>query len=247
MSLLLALTGTTSIDAKVTWVEFNTAAGGGAVNYTLTCAAGAYAYTGTAANLKTARALSLAAGAYNYAGVASNLKTSRFVSLAAGSYVYAGQAAIIGAGRVLPLSAGAYNYTGTSANLKTDRHLQLAAGVYNYSGEDATLTYTAGSATVNYTLDLAAGTYSYTGLPAKAILEVDMIVGATPAEVWDEVLESGYSARQLMRIMTSVLDGKVSGAGTGTESFRDLADTKNRVVSTVDSNGNRTSVVIDAS
>jgi hypothetical protein len=64
--------------------------------------------------------------------------------------------------------------------------------------------------------------------------------------VWQEVLDSGYSAEELMRLFASILAGKVSGAGTGTETFRDLADTKARIVATVDASGNRTALTRDA-
>jgi hypothetical protein len=64
--------------------------------------------------------------------------------------------------------------------------------------------------------------------------------------VWQEVLDSGFSAEELMRLFASVLAGKVSGAGTGTETFRDLADTKARIVATVDASGNRTALTRDA-
>jgi hypothetical protein len=69
--------------------------------------------------------------------------------------------------------------------------------------------------------------------------------GVTAAQVWQHVIEGGKGADEFLRIMLSVLAGKVSGAGSGTESFRDVADTKNRVVSTVDTEGNRTAVVLD--
>lgn len=67
----------------------------------------------------------------------------------------------------------------------------------------------------------------------------------TAAQVWQYLIEDGKSAEQFMRIIMSVLAGKVSGAGTGTESFRDLADAINRVVSTVDNDGNRTAVTLN--
>lgn len=56
----------------------------------------------------------------------------------------------------------------------------------------------------------------------------------------------GYTPRQLFRLVGSILLGKVSGAGTGTEVFRDLADTKDRVTATVDANGNRSAITRDA-
>lgn len=73
--------------------------------------------------------------------------------------------------------------------------------------------------------------------------------GATPgdiaAAVWAAVVDGSITAQESIRLMNAILGGKVSGAGTGTERFRDLADTKDRVTSTVDSNGNRTNVTTD--
>ena len=67
------------------------------------------------------------------------------------------------------------------------------------------------------------------------------------ADVWARAMEGTLTYEQGLRIMLAVLAGKVTGAGTGTERFRDQADTKDRVVSHVDSNGNRTSVEVDGS
>jgi hypothetical protein len=61
------------------------------------------------------------------------------------------------------------------------------------------------------------------------------------------VVDGSYSVDELLRIIASVLAGKVSGAGTGTETFRDLADTKNRVVAAVDTAGNRTAITLNGS
>ena len=68
---------------------------------------------------------------------------------------------------------------------------------------------------------------------------------ALAAAVWQYIIESGISAEEAMRIYGAVLAGKVSGAGTGTEVFRDINDTKNRVTATVDSNGNRSTITLD--
>ncbi len=62
---------------------------------------------------------------------------------------------------------------------------------------------------------------------------------------WTEVIESGYTASEVLRLLAAVLAGKVSGAGTDTITFRDLADTKDRVVATTDSSGNRTAITRD--
>ena len=52
----------------------------------------------------------------------------------------------------------------------------------------------------------------------------------------------GKTPRQALQIITAVLAGKVSGAGSGTETFRSLDDQHNRVVVTADVSGNRTNV-----
>jgi hypothetical protein len=80
--------------------------------------------------------------------------------------------------------------------------------------------------------------------------KVDLLqvaVDALPVTIWDKVIESGHSALALMRLFASVLLGKVSGAGTETEVFRDINDTKDRVTATVDAQGNRTNIDRDAS
>lgn len=64
--------------------------------------------------------------------------------------------------------------------------------------------------------------------------------------VWGKAIEAGFSAEEIIRLMSSVMLGKVSGAGTGTERFRDMANTKDRIVSVVDNSGNRTGITIDA-
>jgi hypothetical protein len=59
-------------------------------------------------------------------------------------------------------------------------------------------------------------------------------------------VETGVTMRGALRLMLAVLAGKVSGAGTGTEIFRNAVDdSKARVTSVVDSSGNRTTVTTD--
>lgn len=125
----------------------------GTVNYTLTCAAGAYTYTGQAAGITVARRLSLEAGAYTYQGNAASLTVAHNLQLAVGAYSYVGNAATLALRRLLALDTGAYVYTGNAATLTyapggVDYTLVCDAGAYAYTGQDATLTYTQG--VVNY-------------------------------------------------------------------------------------------------
>lgn len=70
---------------------------------------------------------------------------------------------------------------------------------------------------------------------------------AAIAAIWNEVLEGARTARQFMRLILSVLVGKVSGMDSNHPLFRDPADTKTRVDALTDANGNRTSVTLDDS
>lgn len=67
------------------------------------------------------------------------------------------------------------------------------------------------------------------------------------ANPWTEVIEGTYTAAQLMRVIAATLAGKLSGANTATITIRGIADTKDRVIATVDADGNRANVVLDVS
>ena len=71
-------------------------------------------------------------------------------------------------------------------------------------------------------------------------------VNAIADQFWSTPI-GGMAAEDLLRILLSAMAGKVSGADTSTITFRDMGDTKDRIVSTVDQKGNRTSVMLDVS
>jgi len=64
------------------------------------------------------------------------------------------------------------------------------------------------------------------------------------ADIWAHAIE-GLTAEEIMRVTLAVLAGKVSGAGSGVETFKGVDGTVSRVVSTVDSAGNRTEVTVN--
>lgn len=66
-------------------------------------------------------------------------------------------------------------------------------------------------------------------------------------EVWEQELETNYSAKEILRLLSSILAGITVGSDTSEISFRDLNNIKNRVIATIDSNGNRTEVVKNVS
>lgn len=61
-----------------------------------------------------------------------------------------------------------------------------------------------------------------------------------------QLVETGLTVRETLRICVAALAGKVSGASGTTITIRNTADTADRIVATVDSSGNRTAVTLDA-
>lgn len=59
-------------------------------------------------------------------------------------------------------------------------------------------------------------------------------------------VETNRTPRQAMRLMLAALAGKLSGGGTTSIAIRDTNDTKDRIAATVDENGNRSAVTLDA-
>ncbi len=67
----------------------------------------------------------------------------------------------------------------------------------------------------------------------------------TVADIIAGVADGSYDLQEMMRLIFSACCLKVSGGGTTTVTTRDSADSKDRIVGTVDSNGNRTGLVLD--
>lgn len=71
---------------------------------------------------------------------------------------------------------------------------------------------------------------------------------AVATEVLDQAnaIETNVTLRKALRAILSTTAGKLSGAGTGEETFRNgVADTKDRVTATVDAAGNRLNIDYD--
>ena len=107
------------------------------------------------------------------------------------------------------------------------------------------------AAQVNAEVDTALADYDG---PTKAEMDAahaatDALIAAlndlSAAQVWDAVVEGAYSFKDYMRLMMSAIGGKVNGGGTTTITYRDTADTKDRVTYTIDAMGNRTAVTLD--
>lgn len=71
--------------------------------------------------------------------------------------------------------------------------------------------------------------------------------GTLITDIFNTVLEGSLSFAAMVRIILSSAALKLSGADTDTIRTRDVADTKDRIVATVDEHGNRTAVALDGS
>ena len=58
-------------------------------------------------------------------------------------------------------------------------------------------------------------------------------------------VETSLTLRQAIRLMVSASAGKLSGASTATITIRNIGDSKNRIVATVDAYGNRSAITTD--
>lgn len=99
---------------------------------------------------------------------------------------------------------------------------------------------------------LTGDAFARLGAPAGASVSADIAALPSANANADALLdranavETGVTLRGLMRLLGAVMAGKLSGAGTGTEVFRNtVADSKNRITATVDASGNRTAISTD--
>lgn len=105
----------------------------------------------------------------------------------------------------------------------------------NVVGSVASVTGAVGSVTGNIGGNLL-GTLSTTERDAIATALLDLAAG----------IETGLTLRQALRLVCATGGGKLSGAGTATEVFRNaVADSKARVTATVDASGNRSAITYD--
>jgi hypothetical protein len=117
---------------------------------------------------------------------------------------------------------------------------EIASGRY-------TVTFTPDSAGFWY-LDIRHSTHKPRGWTEAFDVTTDGTLSKN--DVGDGVLdqangiETGYTFRQMMRVLSSILLGKASG-GPGGSVFRDVNDTKNRITTVADSDGNRTTMTLD--
>ena len=143
--------------------------------YSLSCAAGSYALTGTAATTKRDGKLDIGAGSYALTGQAAGAYYGRAIDADAGGYAVTGAAAsVLRTAKIIP-DAGAYNLTGQDAALLRGMKLAIDAGAYVLTGADVALLY-------GRAIDADAGAYVVTG-QAAALLRAALLAAEAGAYV----------------------------------------------------------------
>lgn len=90
-------------------------------------------------------------------------------------------------------------------------------------------------ATLRGTASLSAEILSYGELTPEGLRDA----------VWGALLESGFTAQDLLRLVAASAAGKLSGAAGTTVTIRDVSDAHDIIVATVDGDGNRSAIVTD--
>ena len=110
---------------------------------------------------------------------------------------------------------------------------QGANGIKSINGIGAGATVTANLQVIASLSATLHGTGTMTG------------VAQLQANIMNTIVDGTLTFQQAMELMLAALAGKVSGAAGTTITFRNPADTKNRIVATVDASGNRTALTYD--
>ena len=103
-----------------------------------------------------------------------------------------------------------------------------------------------GSAAISFSGSLSP--HARANLSAAILPYTDLSPEALALAVWNGLpLEGTLSAADIQRVVLSAMAGKATGGGGSTITFRDQADTKDRITAAVDGTGNRSSVTLNPS
>ena len=189
------------------------------------------------------------------AGAVSSVNSNNGVgtftgSLAAGRALagtFTGLGVFTGTGALVVSGSGAFTGVGvfTGSIVATRAAAGSFTGVASFTGTTTAKGFATGSfAGVASFSATRYATGSMVGSFAPAVtLEA---AGFSSYLLDSEDIESGLTLRQALRLVTAATAGKISGGGTATITIRNaVADGVDRVVATVDTDGNRTAITYD--
>jgi len=203
------------------------------INKTVVAVVGDAAAAGVTATIVTSGPVTItcSVGTASAIGVTAGVNLATVIACSVGTASAAGITA--GVNKTVVASVGAASAAGITASILTPTVVVCSVGSASAQGVTASIVVSNMTLTAD---DLAA-------INALITAQIPNIVAAT----YSHLVETGWTTDELLRIFAAVLAGKVSGAGTGTETFRGILDNKDRVVATVTSNGDRTAITLDAS
>ena len=194
----------------------------GNANANLVNIAGSAVSTSTAqlgVNAVQAGATAWGSGAITANSIASNAFTSAKFAAGAFDAVWAVATRLLTAGTNIVLAKG----TGVTGFNDLD-----AAGVRS----------AVGLATANLDTQLGTIDSNVDALPAASD-NADAVLAAN--------VEGTHTVAESLRLHNAALAGKASGLNTTTATYRDIDDSKDRIVATVDADGNRSAITLDES
>lgn len=161
-----------------------------------------------------------------------------------------------GGGATIDCALGSATASGFAATVSSNIAISASLGTASASGstanvaENVTITAALGTAAASgYAATIASSLFSAAELAEiLAYIQENLVIPTAEqnaAAVGSRLVDGIYTHDEVLRIVTAILAGKVSGAGTGSESFRNLGDTKNRVIITTDQSGNRLGATYD--
>lgn len=132
-----------------------------------------------------------------------------------------------------------HNTTVVIGNLTLARSVEIING-YTVTFEDGQYAVVLTGANNNVAEVTNVNQVSVRSTNSAGLVVADNATGLAD-EVWAKMLETGFSADRLMRIIAASVAGKVSGGPT-TPTFRNVSDTADQLSGTADTDGNRSSV-----
>lgn len=186
-----------------------------------------------------------------FAGVAAFTATGQLV--VSGSGAFAGTSSF--SANVVAALAASGTFAGTSSFSGAVMATGHVVGAFTGSASFTATRYATGSLAGSFT-DEGTLTVANVGAAVWSSLATENNVAGTMGELlnnsgaganpWTTEVESGLTALDALKIIAAAVGGKVSGGGTTTITIRNaFADSKNRIIATVDTDGNRSAITYD--
>ncbi len=121
------------------------------------------------------------------------------------------------------------------------------------AGTDATITWSIRKLDDNVNVATISAAAITAAAVATGAIDADALATDAANEIADALLdraagvETGVTPRQWFRLAAAALFGKASGLATTTAIYRNTGDSVDRITATVDADGNRSAVTLDAS